>query len=98
MTAMTASITPGQELHGKVAAVTGAASGIGVKNIERPGQGQRALQQAGALFGVEQIKHQWQGPLAYRSAGPRQRRFVAVDEHHARASVSQGLGAGKANA
>ena len=34
MTAMTASITPGQELHGKVAAVTGAASGIGFASAQ----------------------------------------------------------------
>ena len=41
MTAMTASITPGQELHGKVAAVTGAASGIGFASAQ-------ALADAGA--------------------------------------------------
>ena len=41
MTAMTASITPGQELHDKVAAVTGAASGIGFASAQ-------ALADAGA--------------------------------------------------
>lgn len=71
---------------------------VGMKDVQRSCNSQRALQQAGALPGIQQIEHQRRSAFANDRAGLGQRGLVAVDQHHARARIGHGLGAGKAYA
>ena len=60
-----------------------------------PGQGQRALQQAGALSASSKSGTSGKALRLIAAQARASAASVAVDEHHARASVSQGLALAK---